>query len=333
MKTRLVTILVFALFCAAAARRAGSANTPVLPPKGNGDQAAIDQLREDAEKLRDQADRLQEIAGGLEESSKDLEGDADDLEEDAHDLEECAGDLLRQAKRIQRSTRISQDKQGEQDEPPSMHAYSKSEEELLHKMRAIADELLNKVKTIGVTVRRTGEISDEKIDVSDMLSDKARELEGKALELEEVADLLESGRDDDSFGQYFPVFKAVGGDCLIRARKGCSVRTVGDDIGLTVLADTMVDSLVCNLRSVSGDISVDMVRGATTFDSTVCIINITTRRGDVAIRVPPRFTARLEYTSRSGKKKVAKAFSDLQASRNVIRCSTVSGNLTIKGLE
>lgn len=125
--------------------------------------------------------------------------------------------------------------------------------------------------------------------------------------------------------------ESVSGDINVEAMSGSlTLETTSGNIEVTMPYDTLLDSSRCYIETVSGDVGIYLHPNILEFVKTVFSISIETTSGDVKITVPIGFTADLDYDTKSGDKDISSSFIDFSGAKNVINCTTTSGDLEIE---
>jgi len=128
----------------------------------------------------------------------------------------------------------------------------------------------------------------------------------------------------------FLTLTSVSGACNAVTEKGCSIKTTSGDVEVTLGSDSLVDTAAVYIKTVSGAIDIFLPEDTTLLSKTVCAITVKSTSGDVTITVPKAFTANYTYSTTSGDKEVSNLFILSSTSKNVITCTTSSGDFEIR---
>lgn len=154
-----------------------------------------------------------------------------------------------------------------------------------------------------------------------------------SVDLDKTIDLKLKSRSEDIKVMDMKSFldlETVSGNCNIETSEGCKVETTSGDVKLSVEYDPLVVTTSLYMKTTSGDVDIFLPNDTLAYTTTTGRITVKTTGGDVTITIPEGFTANLNFSTTSGDREVTPSFNNNSASSNSIKCTTTSGDLTIK---
>lgn len=125
-------------------------------------------------------------------------------------------------------------------------------------------------------------------------------------------------------------FKTGSGDIEVGGMQGsCHLESSSGGVGIVMGYDSLKDTVDYFIKTVSGDISILLPEDTLAFVKNSFLVTLESTSGDILLKVPKGFTARLDFETKSGEKNITPSFKDSVSSHNRISCTTKSGDLTI----